>query len=158
VLWAAAICREHGWTERSVAGHKEVQPGKIDPSFDMDVFRADVRAQLAKNPSLPVTPKPTPSKPRVDLSRLVTAAKTDPGARQGHVTYVAGVNLVEAALVKEGILGKRYAGDGSFGSLTRDAYAKWQRRLGYSGTAADGIPGMTSLKKLGAKHGFDVIA
>jgi hypothetical protein len=158
VLWAAAHCRHHGWTERSIAGHKEVQPGKVDPSFDMDVFRADVRAQLAKTPGTVVTPKPTPSKPRVDLSQLVKAARTDPGAAQGHVTYMTGVNLVEAALVKEGLLGKRYAGDGSFGSLTRDAYAKWQRRLGYSGSAADGIPGMTSLKRLGAKHGFDVVA
>lgn len=157
VLWAAAICRAHGWSEKSVAGHKECQPGKIDPSFDMDVFRADVKRQLAVG-GQPVTPRPTPSKPRVDLSRLVTAAKTDPGARQGHVTYMAGVNLVEAALVAEKLLGRAYAGDGSYGSLTRDAYAKWQRRLGYSGSAADGIPGMTSLKKLGAKHGFDVVA
>ena len=159
VLWAAAHCRAHGWTEKSVAGHKEVQPGKIDPSFDMDVFRADVRAQLAVTVGVPApTPKPTPSKPRVDLSRLVSAARTDPSARQGHVTYMAGVNLVEAALVKERLLAKAYAGDGSFGSLTRDAYAKWQRKLGYSGSAADGIPGMTSLKKLGAAHGFDVVA
>jgi hypothetical protein len=157
VRWAAAHCRAHGWSEKSVAGHKEVQPGKVDPSFDMDVFRADVRKQLAAG-GQPATPTPTPSKPRVDLSRLVTAAKTDPGARQGHVTYMAGVNLVEAALVAEKLLAKAYAGDGSYGSLTRDAYAKWQRRLGYSGTAADGIPGMTSLKKLGAKHGFDVVA
>jgi len=157
VLWAAAICRAHGWSEKSVAGHKECQPGKVHPSFDMDVFRADVRKQLAVG-GQPVTPTPTPSKPRVDLSRLVTAAKTDPGARQGHVTYMAGVNLVEAALVEEKLLAKAYAGDGSFGSATRDAYAKWQRKLGYSGTAADGIPGMTSLKKLGAKHGFDVVA
>ncbi|MFE7973016.1 N-acetylmuramoyl-L-alanine amidase [Streptomyces shenzhenensis] len=162
VLWAAAICRHHGWTERSIAGHKEVQPGKIDPSFDMDVFRGDVRKQLAAKPSgtpaAPAAPKPTPSKPRVSLSRLVKAAKADPPARQGHVTYMAGVNLVEAALVKEGLLGKKYAGDGSFGSVTVDAYARWQRRLSYSGTAADGIPGMTSLKKLGAKHGFDAVA
>ncbi|MFF7949149.1 N-acetylmuramoyl-L-alanine amidase [Streptomyces griseorubiginosus] len=157
VLWAAALCRAHGWSEKSVAGHKEVQPGKIDPSFDMDVFRADVKRQLAVG-GQPVTPPPTPSKPRVDLSRLVAAARTDPGARQGHVTYMAGTNLTEAALVAEGLLGKKYAGDGSFGTTTRDAYARWQRRLGYSGTAADGIPGMTSLKKLGAKHGFDVVA
>ncbi|MFE7072724.1 N-acetylmuramoyl-L-alanine amidase [Streptomyces sp. NPDC057620] len=158
VLWAAAHCRHHGWSEKSVAGHKEVQPGKIDPSFDMDVFRADVRKQLATKPGGTAVPKPTPSRPRVDLSRLVTAAKTDPPARQGHVTYLAGVNLVEAALVKEGFLAKAYAGDGSYGSSTRDAYARWQRRLGYSGSAADGVPGMTSLKKLGAKHGFDVVA
>jgi hypothetical protein len=50
VRWAAAICRAHGWSERSVAGHKEVQPGKIDPSFDMDVFRAAVAARLAHTP------------------------------------------------------------------------------------------------------------
>jgi hypothetical protein len=160
VLWAAALCRAHGWSERSVAGHKEVQPGKVDPSFDMDVFRADVRAQLAVTVGGPVTaPKPTPSKPRVDLSRLVTAAKTDPSARQGHVTYMAGTNLVEAALVKLGYLSKSYAGDGSYGTRTVDAYARWQRNLGYSGTAADGIPGRTSLAKLGDRTGlFTVVA
>jgi hypothetical protein len=158
VLWATAHCRHHGWSEKSVAGHKEVQPGKVDPSFDMDVFRADVRKQLAVRPDTPAVPKPTPSRPRVDLSRLVSAAKADPPARQGHVTYMAGVNLVEAALVAEKLLAKTYAGDGSYGSSTKDAYARWQRKLGYSGTAADGIPGMTSLKKLGSKHGFDAIA
>jgi hypothetical protein len=51
VRWAAAICRAHGWTARSVAGHKEVQPGKVDPSFDMNVFRAAVAARLAHAPS-----------------------------------------------------------------------------------------------------------
>jgi N-acetylmuramoyl-L-alanine amidase-like protein len=158
VLWAAAHCRKHGWSERSVAGHKEVQPGKIDPSFDMDVFRADVRRQLAVKPGATLPVPPTPSRPRVDLSRLVQASEADPPARQGHVTYMAGVNLVEAALVKEGLLAKRYAGDGSYGSSTRDAYARWQRELGYSGSAADGVPGMTSLKKLGKKHGFEVVA
>src|ERR1044072_5826471 len=34
VLWAAALCRAHGWSEKSVAGHKEVQPGKVGPSLD----------------------------------------------------------------------------------------------------------------------------
>lgn len=51
VRWAAAICRAHGWSEKSVAGHKEVQPGKVDPSFDMNVFRAAVAARLAHAPS-----------------------------------------------------------------------------------------------------------
>jgi hypothetical protein len=160
VLWAAALCRAHGWSEKSVAGHKECQPGKVDPSFDMDVFRADVRKQLDKTPGKPApTPQPTPSTPRVDLSQLVAAAKKDPGAKQGHVTYMTGTNLVEAALVKLGYLGKTYAGDGSFGSTTVTAYAKWQRHLGYTGKAADGIPGMTSLGRLGSETGlFTVIA
>lgn len=157
VKWAAALCRKHGWTERSVAGHKEMQPGKIDPTFDMDDFRQAVKVQLGKQPG-DVIVQPAPSKPKVDLSRLVSAAKTDPGAAQGHVTYMAGTNLVEAALLKEGLLSKTYAQDGSFGSTTVAAYAAWQRRLGYTGSDADGIPGMTSLKKLGAKYGFDVVA
>jgi hypothetical protein len=157
VLWAAAICRAHGWSEKSVAGHKECQPGKVDPSFDMGVFRADVRKQLTKTAT--ANPQPTPSKPRVDLSRLVTAAKTDPGARQGHVTYMAGTNLTEAALVKLGYLAKTYAGDGSFGSTTVTAYGKWQHHLGYRGADANGIPGLASLKQLGAKSGlFTVVA
>ena len=162
VKWAAAICRAHGWTERSVAGHKEVQPGKIDPTFDMDDFRQAVKVQLSKKPG-EVVQTPTPSKPKVDLSRLVSAAKTDPGAAQGHVTYMAGTNLVENALVREGLMSKTYAGDGSFGSTTVAAYSRWQLKL-YPGAStkpggdADGIPGMDSLKKLGAKYGFDVVA
>ena len=158
VLWAAAICRAHGWTEKSVAGHKEVQPGKIDPSFDMDAFRADVHKQLALKPGGTAT-TPTPAKPKVDLSRLVTAARTDPGARQGHVTYMTGTNLTEAALVKAGYLSTTYAGDGSFGTTTVTAYARWQHHLGYQGADANGIPGITSLTKLGAKTGlFTVVA
>ena len=153
VLWAAALCRAHGWTEKSVAGHKEVQPGKIDPSFDMDGFRADVKKQLATKPGGGAV-TPTPSTPKVGLSRLITAAKTDPGAKQGHVTYMTGVNLVEAALVKEGLLAKTYAGDGSYGTTTVKAYAAWQRHLGYTGNDANGIPGMTSLARLGTRHGF----
>jgi hypothetical protein len=154
VLWAAAICRAHGWTEKSVAGHKECQPGKIDPSFDMDDFRADVKVQLAKAVGTKTQPVGTPSKPRVDLSQLIKAAKTDPGARQGHVTYMTGVNLVEAALVKRGFLARTYAGDGSFGSTTVAAYSRFQKSLGYTGTDANGIPGITSLKKLGAQTGL----
>ncbi|MET7453780.1 N-acetylmuramoyl-L-alanine amidase [Streptomyces sp. NPDC005574] len=159
VRWAAALCRAHGWSEKSVAGHKEVQPGKIDPSFDMDDFRADVKKQLASGAGKPAPSKPGPGKPRVDLSRLVRAAKADPGAKQGHVSYMAGTNLTEAALVKLGYLAKTYAGDGSFGSTTVAAYAKWQRHLGYSGAEANGIPGKISLGRLGDRTGlFTVVA
>ena len=172
VLWAAALCRAHGWSEKSIAGHKEVQPGKIDPSFDMDDFRADVKKQLKEGPgkgtpSKPSKPQPGTgkgtgggaSKPRVDLSRLIGAAKQDPAAKQGHVSYLAGTNLVEAALVDLGYLAKTYAGDGSFGSKTIAAYAKWQHHLGYTGDDANGIPGKVSLGKLGSTTGlFTVVA
>ena len=46
VRWAAARCRYHGWTARSIAGHREVNRRKVDPTFDMAKFRRDVQARL----------------------------------------------------------------------------------------------------------------
>ncbi|MEE1757296.1 N-acetylmuramoyl-L-alanine amidase [Streptomyces sp. SP18CS02] len=44
---AAAICRHHGWTSRSVIGHLEWQPGKVDPrGFSMTSMRARVEKRL----------------------------------------------------------------------------------------------------------------
>jgi hypothetical protein len=65
---------------------------------------------------------------------------------------------VEAALVAEGLLSTTFAKDGSFGTVTIKAYAQFQRRLGFSGKDADGIPGLDSLKQLGRKHGFMAVA
>jgi hypothetical protein len=45
---AAAVCRAHGWTERSVIGHREWQPGKIDPEgFTMASMRGRIRNRLS---------------------------------------------------------------------------------------------------------------
>lgn len=44
---AAAICRHHGWSERSVIGHLEWQPGKIDPrGFTMTTMRTRIKERL----------------------------------------------------------------------------------------------------------------
>jgi len=44
---SAAICRKHGWSERSVIGHLEWQPGKVDPrGFGMDWLRGQIRDRL----------------------------------------------------------------------------------------------------------------
>ena len=44
----AAICDAHGWTAKSVIGHKEWTNQKIDPgSVDMAQFRKDVNARIA---------------------------------------------------------------------------------------------------------------
>ncbi|MEU0658847.1 N-acetylmuramoyl-L-alanine amidase [Streptomyces lavendulocolor] len=44
---AAAICRRHGWTARSVIGHLEWQPGKVDPrGFSMKTMRARIAERL----------------------------------------------------------------------------------------------------------------
>ena len=156
---AAAICRHHGWTAASVLRHLDWQPGKIDPrgpGLDWAALRARIAARLGAG--RPVTVTPAPSTPTVSLARLVRAARTDP-ARKGTPVSYKGVATVEAALIDAGLLAKRY-GDGHFGTVTVTAYAKWQRSKaggGYRGTAADGIPGRSSLIKLGLKAGFKVV-
>jgi N-acetylmuramoyl-L-alanine amidase len=76
VRWAAAICRAHGWSAKSVIGHKEWQPGKIDPRgpvdgkgpFDMDVFRSRVQVRLNSGPST----LPAPESPKFEQGETMT--------------------------------------------------------------------------------------
>lgn len=63
VRWAAAICRHHDWSAKSVIGHSEWSDWKSDPSFSMATFRAAVAARLLNPPSYPPTPPAkTPAK------------------------------------------------------------------------------------------------
>jgi hypothetical protein len=156
---AAAVCRAHAWDERSVIGHKEWQPGKVDPrGFEMDDMRGRVRGRLGtKAPATPPKPTPPPKRPVVDLSQLIAAARSNPAATGTPVTY-SGVRTVEAALVDAGLLSKAYS-DGHYGTTTVVAYARWQRSAAggrYRGTDADGIPGKASLTALGKRYGFTV--
>jgi hypothetical protein len=100
---------------------------------------------------LPMTPG-APTKvppPKVSLSKVVQAARTGSKA--------AGVLIVQKALKAE--VGLDFSsGPGFFGRRTKDSYARWQRKMGFTGADADGIPGKTSLARLGAKHKFTVVA
>lgn len=101
------------------------------------------------------TPSTTPApQPVIDLSNLVNAARHDPGESGTSPSY-AGVKTVQKALIAEGLLDAEYA-HGHFGTATVAAYAAWQRRLGFAGADTDGIPGKTSLRRLGQRHGFEV--
>lgn len=102
-------------------------------------------------------PKPAPGQPVVSLAVVQMAEREDPAAAQGHTTNYNNVIWVERALQAEGLLSAQYV-DGSYGTLTVAAYKAWQQRLGYFGTDADGVPGMSSLSKLGGAHGFKVVA
>lgn len=110
----------------------------------------------------PPVPKPGPivGAPPISLHILVMCAHEDPGKPQGQTTNSNQVIWVQRALILEGLLSdsNKVWGRGAFGSMTRDAYEVWQKRLGYSGSDADGIPGQTSLTKLGVKWGFHVVA
>jgi hypothetical protein len=67
---SAALCRAHGWSERSVIGHKEWQPGKIDPTFSMTEIRRVVGLQL--QPAKPPAPAPAP-KPVLTVEQRLAA-------------------------------------------------------------------------------------
>ncbi|MER5675758.1 N-acetylmuramoyl-L-alanine amidase [Streptomyces sp. NPDC002238] len=157
---AAALCRAHGWSSASVIRHLDWQPGKVDPrGIDWTAMQGRVDKRLGvKAPGKPA-PGPAPQRPVVDLSKLIAAARSNPQASGQPVTY-AGVRTVEAALVDAGLLSKTLS-DGHYGRATVTAYSAWQRSKaggGYRGAAADGVPGMASLKRLGAKYGFTVVA
>lgn len=101
-------------------------------------------------------PSGSTSRPVVSLSKLIAAFKRDAPKKGTPVSYEPTIH-VERALVAEGLLSSQYA-DGHAGTATRSAYSLLQQRYGYRGKDADGLPGMSSLKRLGQRHGFDVVA
>jgi len=70
---SAAICKAHGWGDKSVIGHLEAQPGKVDPKgFTMASMRARVKARLAgKTPA----PKPMETKDQEQDRRIAALEK-----------------------------------------------------------------------------------
>ncbi|MGW4250346.1 peptidoglycan-binding protein [Streptomyces californicus] len=141
---AAAICRAHGWSERSVIGHLEWQPGKIDPrGFSMNGMRGRVAKRLGSTPKPQPTPKPKPpaaAKPRFEP--FPGAAFFKAGRNSAIVTAMG------KRLVAEGC-GQYAVGPGPrWSEADRKSYAAWQRKCGYSGAAADGIPGKSSWDRL----------
>ncbi|MFD3717284.1 N-acetylmuramoyl-L-alanine amidase [Streptomyces sp. NPDC058674] len=62
---SAAVCRAHGWSAKSVIGHKEWSDDKTDPrGFTMQSMRQRVATRLASKPGsgTPITPTPQPEK------------------------------------------------------------------------------------------------
>ncbi|MCZ7375154.1 peptidoglycan-binding domain-containing protein [Micromonospora sp. WMMC250] len=92
----------------------------------------------------------TAALPVVDMEATVLAAQIDPRRADNTLTPGAksSVLAVEQALQARNLLDAQWV-DGYFGTVTISAYAAYQRSLGYSGLAANGLPGTTSLTKLG---------
>ncbi|MFG1867650.1 peptidoglycan-binding domain-containing protein [Micromonospora arborensis] len=92
----------------------------------------------------------TAALPVVSMEATVLAAQIDPRRADNTLTPGAksSVLAVEQALQAQGLLEAQWV-DGYFGTLTVSAYAAYQRSLGYTGLAANGLPGTTSLTKLG---------
>src|SRR3954464_13137846 len=92
----------------------------------------------------------TTARPVVDMEATVLAAQIDPRRADNTLTPGAksSVLAVEQALQARNLLSAQWV-DGYFGTQTIAAYAAYQRSLGYTGLAANGLPGTTSLTKLG---------
>jgi peptidoglycan hydrolase-like protein with peptidoglycan-binding domain len=93
----------------------------------------------------------TTAKPVINMEKLLMAAQLDqyrPGNRHT-AGAVKSVKRVQRQLRRRGI---SVAVDGNYGAQTMDGYAAWQRRLGYSGLDASGMPGETSLKRLAGRR------
>ncbi|PLW71339.1 N-acetylmuramoyl-L-alanine amidase [Streptomyces sp. SCUT-3] len=140
---SAAVCRAHGWSERSVIGHLEWQPGKVDPKgFTMSSVRARVKERLGGEADGPPAGEPPKEPAEPAYEPFPGAAFFRAGRRSAVVTAMG------RRLVAEGC-GRYAVGPGpEWTEADRRSYAAWQRRLGYSGRAADGIPGPASWKRL----------
>ncbi|MGP4010060.1 peptidoglycan-binding protein [Streptomyces sp. 4N124] len=146
---AAAICRHHGWTERSVIGHKEWQPGKVDPrGFTMDGMRKRIAQRLAgkggdtggKEPD----PKPAPPKPTYEPF---------PGSGFFHVGQKSPIiTAMGHRLVAEGCGRYEEGPSPEWTEADRRSYQAWQHKLRFKGKDADGIPGKVSWDKLRVPH------
>ncbi|MEP7019164.1 MAG: peptidoglycan-binding protein [Pseudonocardiales bacterium] len=113
------------------------------------VVLAPITASAAQpSPALRATALPS-----VNMEATVKAAQIDP--RRADHTLTPGakssVLLVEQALLAKHLLDAQWV-DGYFGTTTVAAYTQYQQSLGYTGLDANGLPGKTSLTKLGAER------
>lgn len=97
---------------------------------------------------------PANAAPVVYMERVVVQAQVEPfRGNQPGIPGDDSVKLVQSALDAKGYT---TVADGWYGTGTRSDYSAWQRSLGYSGIAANGIPGPSSLTQLGTGR-FDVL-
>lgn len=98
--------------------------------------------------------------PVLNLEHVIAATRLDaaPTNPTGRIHYgdPAGALALERALADIGLNPGPL--DGSLGTSFQRAYAALQRSMGYTGSAADGIPGRKSLTYLGARTGRFTVA
>ena len=114
------------------------------------VLTALAAAAFAVAAPAQAAPAATTALPTANMEAVLKAAQIDP--RRADDTQTPGAHdsvlLVEQALQAKGLLAANYV-DGYFGTTTITAYSQYQKSLGYTGIDASGLPGKTSLEKLG---------
>ncbi|TCS93783.1 putative peptidoglycan binding protein [Pseudofulvimonas gallinarii] len=100
--------------------------------------------QVTQDDGLSIYPKALPN---LHMAYVVIQAQVEPfRGNQPGLNGDPSVKLVQQALNAKNI---STTVDGWYGNGTTAAYATWQRRLGFTGLDATGIPGPTSLTSLG---------
>ncbi|MFB7354864.1 peptidoglycan-binding protein [Streptomyces gardneri] len=140
---SAALCRAHGWGARSVIGHLEWSDWKSDPKgFGMPSMRTRVQTRLGKDPAKPAVPKPRPPAKPAPLEKFPGSSFFRAGASSAVITAMG------RRLVAEGCSAYKSGPGPRWTEADRLSYAKWQRKLGFRGSDADGIPGTASWNAL----------
>ncbi|MEU8616676.1 peptidoglycan-binding protein [Streptomyces sp. NPDC048623] len=138
---SAALCRAHGWGAKSVIGHSEWSDWKNDPrGFGMPGMRDRVQARLGKAPAARPTAPAKPAPPRYQPFPGTSFFRTAPSSPI--------VTAMGRRLVAEGCGRYQIGPSPRWSEADRQSYAAWQRKLGFSGSDADGWPGATSWNAL----------
>ncbi|MFF5787695.1 peptidoglycan-binding protein [Streptomyces sp. NPDC012693] len=138
---SAALCRAHGWGARSVIGHLEWSDWKSDPKgFGMPALRQRVQTRLAKTPARPAPGAGKPAAPRLQPFPGTSFFRKE--------TSSPVITAMGRRLVAEGCSAYTVGPGPRWGEADRLSYAKWQRKLGFRGSDADGAPGAVSWNAL----------
>ncbi|MFJ6849339.1 peptidoglycan-binding protein [Streptomyces sp. NPDC091271] len=143
----AALCRAHGWSARSVIGHLEWSDWKVDPrGFTMPSLRDRIAARLSGPASGGSAGRPVggTSAPRYEPF---------PGTSffDGRTSSPV-ITAMGRRLVAEGCSSYAVGPGPRWSDADRRSYAAWQRKLGFRGSDADGVPGRTSWNALKVPH------
>ncbi|MDT0610099.1 peptidoglycan-binding protein [Streptomyces lancefieldiae] len=147
---SAAICRAHGWGARSVVGHLEWSDWKVDPrGFTMPSLRERVAARL-RAPASGAGKGGGTSGGRPAGGDVSTPSHHPfPGAAffTGRTSSPV-ITAMGRRLVAEGCSAYSVGPGPRWTEADRRSYAAWQRKLGFRGGDADGVPGRTSWNAL----------
>ena len=154
--FCAALFDNLGWDTDAAIRHRDWTSRKIDVGIPLkqirdgiNSYRKPASVPAPKPPAPAPTPTPTPKPPvSTDKKPVVRLSDVQPRKKNDSVA------VLQKALQKEVGLAKQASP--VFNAATKAAYAKWQKKLGFTGADADGIPGAKSLRALGKKHGFTV--
>ena len=158
--FCAALFDIMKWDTGAAIRHKDWSPNrKVDVGIPLVQIHALIDSYRKAGATPTSLPKP---KPPVQAKPPAPTAPTAPPEPKPVVRLLDAqprkkndsVRLIQEALYKE--VGLATQVSPLFNAATKAAYAKWQKKIGYIGADADGIPGAESLKKLGRKYGFTV--